>query len=313
MTALITTSTQAQQARLTDLAARPGELDFNDRETHDISRIAQSRGWQVAAHDYMRTTNPRAYRLAVDEYSAQVRFLLALTPESRVLQMRSGWGAIALNLADCAGSVVALDDRPDMLRFLTTRRDQAAASSLEVVCSSPTAELPFPDGGFDSVVMFDTLETVGAGQGASTHQNQQQVLAEVHRVLQSGGSLLLGVPNRLGFARAAVDKKQNPRAFWGYRDALRKAGFSNIRFYAPLPSHLEPFFIIPLNRSSLFKHFVDWMFTAQDYRSKLEARGMGAAYHVAWSLWRTGRHLGVAGLAKYVVPSYLILSEKEAI
>jgi len=65
----------------------------------EIARIAATEGWQAAAHDYMRQRSNAAYRLAVDEYRAQLCALLPLDSKSRVLHLRCGWGPIALGIA----------------------------------------------------------------------------------------------------------------------------------------------------------------------------------------------------------------------
>lgn len=252
----------------------------------------------------------RAYRLAVDEYSGQVRFLLPLTSRSRVLQMRSGWGSVALNVAGSAASVVALDDRPERLRFLAARRDEAGIDTLETRFVRLGARLPFEDGEFDAVIMLDALEHVGVTHGVFWRSEQQQALEEAYRVLKPKGQLLLAVPNKLGFARPQSDEVEKLQTYSGYRNTLRRAGFRRVAFHAPLPSHREPFFILPLGKRHLLNHFVDWIFTAQDYRSKLQARGLGAAYRAAWGAWRTGRKMRMTGLAKYIVPSYLIKARK---
>lgn len=289
--------------------AQPPGSEFTGIETEEIARIAVERGWQAAAHEHMRALNPRAYRLAIDEYSAQLRFLLPLTPESCVLQLRCGWGPVALNLATCTASVVTLDDRPARLRFVSARRRQMGAETLHTVCSSSSLPLPFATSAFDAVIMLETLEQVVTSDKANGKDAQVAVLSEVRRVLQPGGWLLLGVANRLGFARPRADVPQRLQTYWGYRRALRDAGFQHPEFHAPLPSHREPFFILPLHRWRLLNHFVDGLFTAQDYRAKLEARGLGPAYRLAWAVWRVGRRLRLTGLARYVVPSYLILAQ----
>jgi SAM-dependent methyltransferase len=155
--------------------------------------------------------------------------------------------------------------------------------------------------------MTDALDQAALGGW----RGQRDALGEVYRVLRPGGSLLLGVPNRLGFGRAAGAGGERARSYWSYRGLLRRAGFVNIAFYAPLPSHHEPFFILPLGRWRIVNHFVDGLFTAQDYRFKLEARGLGAAYQLAWRLWRVGRRLRLTSLARYVTPSYLIVAQRE--
>ena len=175
-------------------------------------------------------------------------------------------------------------------------------------------KLPFTDGEFDAVIMLDALEHVslsGIAGSTSWRTGTARAMSEVNRVLAPEGKLLLGVPNKLGFARPRSDEPARAQTYGGYRKTLRQAGFHKMEFYAPLPSHIEPFFILPLARPRLLGHFIQWMFTAQDYRSKLEARGMGAAYQAAWALWRAGRQLRLVGLVRHIVPSYLVVAGKQ--
>lgn len=279
--------------------------DFSDAEADEIAALARTQGWQIAAHDYMRQRGDRAYRLAVDEYAAGLRVLLPLTQESRVLVVRSDWGAVALNLAECVGRVVAMDDRMSRLRFLEARREQARATNLELVHGGLASQLPFDNGAFHAAILLQALEDVPEKPSHGRQAGPVAALDEIHRVLAPGGWLLLGVPNRIGLGRSGIVRR-HPRTLWGYRQALKQARFRSPRFYAPLPSPREPFFILPLDQPRLLTHFVDGLFTAQDYRAKLEARGLGTAYQLGWALWRMARRLKVTDLARFVVPSYLI-------
>ena len=287
--------------------ARAENLDaeFGELEASEIARLAQTHGWQVAAHDFMRSRNQRAYRLAVDEYGAGLRVLLPLTDQSRVLVLKCGWGAVALNLADCVAQVVAMDDRLSRLQFVEARRAEWPAANLEVIHGSLADPLQFATGEFDAVILLDALEQLRVSEKVSWPLNQSAALESVRRVLARGGSLLVGVPNRLGFPIRRV-AGQHPRTYWGYRHELLQAGFSSLQFYAPLPSQREPFFILPLDRWRLLNHFIDGLFTAQDYRAKLESRGLGSAYRLGWALWRAARRLKLTGLARYAMPGYLI-------
>ena len=284
--------------------------DFTAAEAEEIVRVAAERSWQAAAHEHMRSLNHRAYRLAIDEYSAQLRFLLPLTPESRVLQLRCDWGAVAFNLATCTAAVVALDDRDTRLRFVSARRKQMGADALHTVGGSLLSGLPFADEAFDAVILLEALGPTAAANGANRQEGPRAALDEVRRVLRPGGWLLLGGANRLGFASPPTGVPQFSRTYWGYRRMLQRAGFREIEFHAPLPSHREPYFILPLQRRRHLDHFVDGMFTAQDYRAKLEERGLGSTYRLAQVMWRGGRCLGLTGLIRYVVPSYLVLGRK---
>lgn len=274
----------------------------------EIAQIAAEQGWQVAAHDHMRALDPRGYRLAVDEYGAQLRVLLPLTPDSTVLQLRCGWGSVALGMADCTGSVLAVDDRLPRLRFLGARRTRSDAANVHLICATPGAPLPLPDRACDAVILLDVLEHVPARSGAGDVPSQHAVLLEALRVLKPEGWFLLGVANRLAPTGSRDGAGNHTRLYWAYRWALQRAGFRGMEFFAPLPSYKEPFFILPLDHWRVVDHFVDQIFTAQDYRSKLEERGLGPVYSLARAAWQVGRRLRLSQLARYVVPSYLILA-----
>jgi SAM-dependent methyltransferase len=277
---------------------------FSVADAQLIAQTAVTNGWRVAAHDGMRVRNHAAYRMAVDEYRAQMRVLLPLQATSHVLHLRSGWGAIACALRACVASVTAVDDRAPQIRFLEARSREQAHGALHVVRADPSRRLPFAEQQFDAAVLID----VPVGR---VRERRWNVLDEVWRLLKPGGWLLLAVPNLLGFARPHGVGHGQPRGCWGYQRAVQRAGFNEPAFYAPLPSHEEPFFIVPLAHWRLLNHFVDGLFTAQDYRFKLEARGLGAAYRMAWWLWRAGRHARLTHLARYVMPGYLIVAQRQ--
>ena len=284
--------------------------EFTDAEAHHIAEIAEKQGWDVAVHDCMRSLNHRAYRLAIDEYRSQIRFLLPLSCESRVLNLRSDWGSVAFNLATHSAFVVAMDDRATRARFVAARQRQSGVQKLHPARGRLATHLPFVNEAFDAVILLDALEDIKAYDGSDWKPARQSALIEVTRVLKKEGCALLGISNRFGIARPPAAQYQHLSSYSGYRHALRKAGFSEIQFYAPLPSHYEPFFILPVNRSQETTFFVNKMFTAQDYRSKLHARGLGPAYRLAFLLQHIGRYLGVMRFARYFFPSYLILARK---
>jgi SAM-dependent methyltransferase len=82
-----------------------------------------------------------------------------------------------------ADEVVGADVEPERLE--EARNQGLAHATYQLV--DPRCVLPFEDGSFDGVFMNEVLEHV---------VDQQQVLAEVHRVLRSRGVLALNCPNR---------------------------------------------------------------------------------------------------------------------
>src|SRR5260221_4923308 len=90
---------------------------------------------------------------------------LPLNGSSRVLHLRCSWGALSFNLAACARSIVAMDDRPPLLRFVSARKRQNRCDKLHVVAAAPTSKLPFANGAFDAIVLSDALEEAGSADG----------------------------------------------------------------------------------------------------------------------------------------------------
>lgn len=113
-----------------------------------------------------------------------------------VLDLGCGDGAIAESFAAAGARVVALDIDP--WRVENTRRRAATAGF--AVLAADGHRLPFPGGVFDLVLMSDVIEHV---------KDPARVLAEVTRVLRSGGAAYLSVPNRLSVVNLVSDPHYN--------------------------------------------------------------------------------------------------------
>jgi SAM-dependent methyltransferase len=113
------------------------------------------------------------------------RYLFArqLVAGKSVLDAASGEGYGSAWLAHSAASVVGLDiHRPTV----EAARLRYRASNLTFEVGSVTA-MPFADASFDCVVSFETLEHL---------EGQEQMLAEIRRVLRPHGFVLISTPNR---------------------------------------------------------------------------------------------------------------------
>ena len=121
---------------------------------------------------------------------ADLRRRLLASLEGEVVEIGAGTG---LNLAsyERAVRVVAVEPDPGMAKRLTTRA-AAARPAAEVVAASAEA-LPFTDASFDAAVSTFVLCSVADPAAA---------LAEIHRVLRPGGSLVL-LEHVRGAGRAA--------------------------------------------------------------------------------------------------------------
>ena len=112
------------------------------------------------------------------------------THADRLLDVGCASGYFTVHFARRAGQTWAVD--VDQADLAAARR---AYPGIGFQAASADA-LPFPPAGFDAVTMLDVLEHV---------PNEQAALAEVARVMRSGGVLILSVPHQGLFTFADPD------------------------------------------------------------------------------------------------------------
>lgn len=116
----------------------------------------------------------------LDHFIARMRFRAAyphIRAGSRVLDLGCGLEAAFLEFASGRiGSGVGLDDQVE----------EGTRGRWRCVRADLREPLPFPDGGFDHVVMLAVLEHL---------MEPEKVLREAHRVIAPGGSLILTWPS----------------------------------------------------------------------------------------------------------------------
>jgi SAM-dependent methyltransferase len=117
------------------------------------------------------------------EHRSRYRFALPFVPGLRVLDIASGtgYGSGMLEQAG-ASSVRGCDVSAEAVR--AAERD--FGSDIVSFVQGDGVRLPFPDGEFDVIVSFETLEHVEDGDA---------FVRELRRVLTPGGTLILSTPN----------------------------------------------------------------------------------------------------------------------
>jgi ubiquinone/menaquinone biosynthesis C-methylase UbiE len=106
----------------------------------------------------------------------------------RLLDLGCGMGGFAVAAARAGAQVTALDYNPAYAAITALRAAQYDLRLPVAVAAGET--LPLPAARFDAATCWDVLEHV---------QHPDQLLAELARVLQPGGVLLLTAINRLAF------------------------------------------------------------------------------------------------------------------
>jgi SAM-dependent methyltransferase len=263
-----------------------------------VAGMARTLGWQAALHDVLRGIDPQAYRQAVDEYRAQWRFVLPLSRTSRVLDLNSGWGAVALNLAEVCGTVVAADACPAQAAFLAGRSVEMGRTNVVSLQLGLDRPLPFADETFDVVVLIDGTRWL------RTVQEQRALLARARRVLRRDGYLFLADANRADprrLVRSAGD--HGARTLAGYGAMLRAAGFRRLEMYAPIPCHTAPFFMIPLANAAPFTYALRTILSSAEVATRVRGRGKGVVYRLCrWAAEELPPAL-LATLGRPFVPS----------
>lgn len=111
-------------------------------------------------------------------YSEMYRLISgALTKEMKVLEIATGTGLIAVNVADSVQSIVATDFSPKMIE---TARKKRVPNNVHFSVEDATA-LSFPDHTFDAVIISNALHIM-PDPGA--------VLNNIRRVLKPNGLLI---------------------------------------------------------------------------------------------------------------------------
>ncbi len=105
---------------------------------------------------------------------------------SRILDIGSAWGYNVLALTRVVESATGMDLVVDQFEA-GVRIARANDMTLSVIGADASA-LPFEDGSFTGITMVETLEHI-------FEADRPQAMRECHRVLRSGGRLVLSTPN----------------------------------------------------------------------------------------------------------------------
>jgi SAM-dependent methyltransferase len=120
----------------------------------------------------------------MNEHLARYCFAEALAGQKRVLDAGCGLAYGSARLARRAEEVFALDNAFDPLREVRGQYEPAGVRFAQ----GDVTSLPFRSGSFDVVVAFEVIEHLEDWRG---------FLAEVERVLEPSGQLIVSTPNRL--------------------------------------------------------------------------------------------------------------------
>ena len=127
---------------------------------------------------YARFYDSEVLRFSRLAYTEMYRLMSkALTKEMDVLELATGTGLIAANIAGSVGSIVATDFSPKMIE---TAKKKSVPSNVHFLVEDATT-LSFEDNLFDAVVISNALHIM---------PNPELVLENIKRVLKPNGLLI---------------------------------------------------------------------------------------------------------------------------
>lgn len=206
---------------------------------------------------------------------------LGIAAGSRVLDIATGTGNLAVPLAHAGCIVTGVDIAPNLL---VQARERAAADGLTIQFDEGDAEaLPYPDASFDAVVtMF----------GAMFAPRPEVVVAEMARVLKPGGLLAMANWNPAGFTGKMFKLGSKhvppppgvpPPVLWGDESTVRERlakDFKDIR------TEIVPIdFDLPFDAAGTVEFFRTYFGPTKMAFSRLDEAGQRAFVQDSVELW----------------------------
>lgn len=303
--------------------------DITKEEAAIFLKEAENKGWREAS-DCLLSDKIKSFMR--DDKRSNWKYAINSDITGNILDIGSGWGAHAFTFAKNSKKVFALEPVWERVKFIEIRKRQEKQDNLYPLSAS-ALDLPFPDDFFDLVIVNGILEWIGLSDMSQRPQKvQERMLKEIYRVLKPGGSLYIGIENRLAYfyffgkkdphsglrfgtllpfflanIYSKIVKKCEYRtciySLGGYRRFLKHIGFKKLDFYTPVPGYLNFKYLVPLEPFNIFTYwFSNILYDNFLFSPPILRRVVSI---IRWIL----RFLPVSFL-KYFVPDFSIVARK---
>lgn len=185
------------------IAAEILDLRAGSRRADDEHKREQSRFFTEEAEAYERDVVNSPFYRALDEITVH-RWAKQLPDRSRVLDIGSGTGRVAIRLAGAGHRVIAVDLTAELLRRAQEKaRTSGVSASIDFVLAD-AEHLPVADLSFDAAVAHGVLHHL---------RSPEQVIRVVGRALKPGGRWFSLDPHRSPL-RGVFDALMRRRRLW---------------------------------------------------------------------------------------------------
>lgn len=259
---------------------------------------AEQQGWEAALRAIQVPGEPDRVAEAAAPNRISWRPVTGLKPSSVVIDIGTGTGGVACQLAaDC--SVVAIDRSFVDAAFVAVRARQSGLHALDSIVAEGI-RLPIRTGVADLVTLIGVLEWVPTDfPDRDPRASQLEALREVRRVLKPDGRLYLAIENRAFFgyylgvpephARlryvSLMDREPADRysretrgepylelthSLPDYRLLLAEAGFRSVESYWLYPDYRLTHAVVPVDEPGIARWFTDQHLDPRRHRSLFE-------------------------------------------
>lgn len=258
-----------------------------------LNRRPSTTSWSEALAARGDPEARRALGWLTNTERANWRLLVPLPPSATVLELGAGLGTMAQGLALYFRRVVAVEPSQERVTFMWRRFADDGIAHVTVV-QADLGALPVRPSSVDLVAITSALNWSLAGT-PSPREYRLGLLEAARDALRPGGFLYLGVVNPLMAIIRRRGGGSGGSTIGGYCRLLERAGYEDISVWGAEPSHEDPRYLVPWERSA-FNHYLRVLAPATGTTFKRAVR----------------RALNRIGALKYSFPSWCVLARRGA-
>lgn len=318
----------------------PRDAGFRDASKEQLVAIArqidQGQKWRTVVDETFAQTKPWLHKVITSPLRTAFFGSVLDVGRGPVLDIGAGWGQIALPLA-ATTQVVALEPVAERLAFIRSAARQDGLAERICFLETDYLETEF-ETKFAAICAIGVLEWAGAFQeNVNPQERQRAFLRKTCSELQSNGSLVLGIENRIGLkyllgcpddhigvadiaclpATLAVErwKKATGHTLRSFtysprelESLLSAAGYSKVEFFAAFPDYKLPSAIVPFgDDGATLNQWLSENLAPVDHNGY---DGSALAPELIESLQAHYRSLAAEGVAHAFVPSFFVRAVK---
>lgn len=296
-----------------------------------IGEIERGDQWRDVVAHHFKDSNPWLFDIIT--HPNRDLFFQQFPPAigSKVLDIGSGWGQIALPLAR-KHEVCALEPTPERMSFIQAVAKQENLSTQMNFVNADYMQVSFQTR-FDLIACIGVLEWVGVfSSDPAPEVAQAKFLKKIRTELSDKGKCVIGIENRLGlkyimgapddhistsdvavfdvklakekwFKKTGLPLRSFTYTMAEYRALLTEAGFDEVHFFAAFPDYKLPQEIINIDTpEEINRFFLDDLYIEEHNGAN------GTRLDNQVEIKSHYKSLASMGIAHYFAPSFFIVA-----